>query len=137
MASVYRITIPSINIEESVKFYQSVLQDAGSRVSPGRHYFNCDGVVIGCYDAHANGDSRAPRANEDHVYFAVDDIEATHARVKAAGGQLDETDVPGVGVLGEVTTRPWGERSFYTRDPGGNPLCFTARDTLFTSGTLP
>ena len=26
----------------------------------------------------------------------------------------------------------WGERSFYVRDPFGNPLCFVDADTLFT-----
>ena len=39
------------------------------------------------------------------------------------------------GVLGRrsvATTRPWGERSFYLRDPFGNPLCFVDAATLFT-----
>ena len=134
--SVYRITMPAGNIEESVKFYRTILDHGGDRVSPGRHYFDCDGIIVSIYDGPANGDTRAPRANEDFVYFAVEDIEATHQRARAAGAVLDQTDMPGVGVLGSVTTRPWGERSFYTRDPFGNPLCFAARDTLFTSGTL-
>lgn len=137
MAKVYRITIPSDNIEVSVLFYATLLEVAGSRISPGRHYFDCEGTIISCYDAIANGDARAPRANEDYIYFAVDDIDAVYARARAAGAPLDEADVPTVGALGKVLTRPWGERSFYTRDPSGNPLCFAARDTLFTSGTLP
>jgi hypothetical protein len=36
--------------------------------------------------------------------------------------------------MGEIARRPWGERSFYMRDPFGNPLCFVDEGTLFTSG---
>lgn len=137
MTKIYRLTMPSDNIEVSVLFYSTLLGTKGHRVSPGRHYFDCEGTILGCYDAVANGDTRTPRANEDYVYFAVDDIDAAHERARAAGAPLDEADVPTVGALGKVLTRPWGERSFYTRDPSGNPLCFAARNTLFTSGSLP
>jgi hypothetical protein len=34
--------------------------------------------------------------------------------------------------MGAVAERPWGERSFYMRDPAGNPLCFVDASTLFT-----
>jgi hypothetical protein len=34
--------------------------------------------------------------------------------------------------MGRIATRPWGERSFYLRDPFGNPLCFVDAATLFT-----
>jgi hypothetical protein len=34
--------------------------------------------------------------------------------------------------MGQIATRPWGERSFYTQDPFGNPLCFVDSNTLFT-----
>ena len=29
-------------------------------------------------------------------------------------------------------TRPWGERSFYGRDPFGNPICLVDSGTTFT-----
>lgn len=31
-----------------------------------------------------------------------------------------------------MNVRPWGERSFYCRDPFGNGLCFVDEKTLFT-----
>jgi uncharacterized glyoxalase superfamily protein PhnB len=31
-----------------------------------------------------------------------------------------------------IETRPWGERSFYARDPFGNPICFVDEKTVFT-----
>ena len=29
----------------------------GSRVSSGRHYFDCGGTILACYDALADGDA--------------------------------------------------------------------------------
>ena len=34
--------------------------------------------------------------------------------------------------MGAVATRPWGERSFYARDPFGNGICFVDRESVFT-----
>jgi uncharacterized glyoxalase superfamily protein PhnB len=34
--------------------------------------------------------------------------------------------------MGQIANRPWGERSFYLRDPFGNPLCFVDETTVFT-----
>ncbi len=33
-----------------------VLGVAGERVSPGRHYFDCEGVILACFDPRADGD---------------------------------------------------------------------------------
>jgi uncharacterized glyoxalase superfamily protein PhnB len=38
--------------------------------------------------------------------------------------------------LRPIETQPWGERSFYCKDPFGNKLCFVAADTLVTAGLL-
>jgi len=94
----------------------------GDRVSPGRHYFSCGGTILVCYDALADGDSEPARPNPQHIYFSVDDLEATHERVRRRGGR-DITP---------IETRPWGERSFYANDPFGNPICFVDSKTLFT-----
>lgn len=32
---------------------------------------------------------------------------------------------------GEISVRPWGERSFYAEDPWGNPLCFVQTVTTY------
>lgn len=137
MIAVYRITIPSDDINRSVEFYREIFETPGWRVSNGRHYFDCSGTIISCYDAVANGDPTVPRANEEYVYFSVDDIDETYGRAQRAGAVLDTTVLPMVGVLGEVQTRPWGERSFYTKDPSGNPLCFAQKETIFSKGSLP
>jgi hypothetical protein len=46
-------------------------------------------------------------------------------------GALSKADVHGESA-GDVVRRPWGERSFYAYDPGGNGLCFVDAKTLFT-----
>jgi uncharacterized glyoxalase superfamily protein PhnB len=53
----------------------------------------------------------------------VEDLEATLTRMRT---------LPGAHIDSEIEIRPWGERSFYARDPFGNPLCFVDETTLFT-----
>jgi len=32
----------------------------------------------------------------------------------------------------KIKVRPWGEKSFYAKDPFGNPICFVDERTIFT-----
>jgi len=132
MARVFRIIVPVRDIEEAGRFYSVLLDAAGDRVSPGRHYFDCDGVVLACLDPAADGDDYAASPLTEPVYLAVDDLQAAFDRAAAAGAAFPDGEVPGVGKPGEIAERPWGERSFYCADPSGNPLCFVAADTVFT-----
>lgn len=128
---IFRVILPVDDIERAANFYSTVLDTPGTRVSPGRHYFHCGGVVLACVDASAEGDGHSLRPNAEHVYFAVDDLEERHQACIAAGGDLRTPhvhDKPG----GVIATRPWGERSFYCIDPFGNPICFVDHRTLFT-----
>jgi catechol 2,3-dioxygenase-like lactoylglutathione lyase family enzyme len=128
---LYRVILPVRDIERGASFYGELLQTPGQRVSPGRHYFDCGGVVLALFDPLADGDRLELRPNVEHVYFAVADLEAVYARAQRLGGLAAETgdgDLP----MGQIATRPWGERSFYMRDPFGNPLCFVDERTLFT-----
>jgi catechol 2,3-dioxygenase-like lactoylglutathione lyase family enzyme len=130
-ARLFRVILPVDDIEASAAFYSTLLDDAGMRVSPGRHYFDCGGVVLALYSPRADGDDRTPRPNFDHVYLAVSDLSAVFARAKSAGGLSTEVGDGGL-EMGEVARRPWGEVSFYMQDPSGNPLCFVDASTLFT-----
>jgi catechol 2,3-dioxygenase-like lactoylglutathione lyase family enzyme len=132
-ARLYRVILPVDDIETSAKFYSALLDDAGMRVSPGRHYFDCGGVVLALYSPKADGDARTPRPNWDHVYFAVNDLPAVFARAATLGGLSTEVGDGGL-TMGAMVRRPWGEVSFYMSDPAGNPLCFVDASTLFTGG---
>jgi uncharacterized glyoxalase superfamily protein PhnB len=125
MAHLYRVILPVNNIERAAAFYGAVFDTPGQRVSPGRHYFHCDGTILACYDSQADGDGDqgTPRYQAfQYLYFAVDDLEATFQRVRDAGATIDAA----------IESKPWGERIFYARDPFGSPISFVDASTVFT-----
>src|SRR3954470_12346615 len=108
---LFRVILQVSDIESAARFYAAVLGVPGERVSRGRHYFDCGGTILACFDPQADGNGFDGPPNPDHVYFAVEDLEAVHVRAGAAGCQkIDEV----------IRTWPWGERSFYATDPFGN-----------------
>src|SRR5687767_2032356 len=104
---LFRVIMPVTNIEEATRFYSALFDQPGFRVSSGRHYFDCGGVILAVYDAKSDGDREAVRSNAEHVYFAVPDLEAAFQRAQACGGLSDATgdgDLP----MGCIARRPWG-----------------------------
>ncbi len=126
MIRLFRVILPVSDIERAAQFYGVLLDASGSRVSPGRHYFGCGDVILACFDPRADGDPWDASPNPDHVNFSVTDLEGTLRSARDAGAVI----------LRPIETQPWGERSFYCKDPFGNKLCFVAADTLFTAGLL-
>ncbi|HEX2474177.1 MAG TPA: VOC family protein [Lacipirellulaceae bacterium] len=119
---LYRVILPVSDIAAAAKFYGEILQLQGKRVSPGRHYFDCGGTILACFDPRADGDDFDAAPNPDHIYFSVADLEAAHARAARAGcKQLDLA----------IKTMPWGERMFYATDPFGNRIAFVDEKTVF------
>ncbi len=114
--------LPVADIEAAATFYGRMLGTPGRRVSGGRHYFDCGGTILACLDALADGDPARIGPNPQHLYFSAEDLDETYRRAQAAGCRD----------LGEIAVQPWGERSFYARDPFGNPICFVDSQTLFT-----
>lgn len=123
---LYRVIVPVRSIDDARRFYGAMLEQEGVRVSPGRHYFGCGGVILACFDPQADGDAWQATPNPDHIYFAVDDLEAMFRRAEAAGATISRP----------IETQPWGERSFYCADPSGNKLCFVDAKTLYTAGLI-
>jgi predicted enzyme related to lactoylglutathione lyase len=122
---LYRIILPVPDIERAAAFYGTVFGEPGQRVSPGRHYFDCGGTILACYDPVADGDGgqHGWRFHPlQYLYFAVADLEAAASRVQTAGGVIEEG----------IKTMPWGERMFYARDPFGSRISFVDERTLFT-----
>src|SRR6266704_1290045 len=112
---LFRVILPAADVRRSVAFYAALFEDPGERVANTRHYFECGGVILAIVDPRGEDESVEVRPNPDHVYFAVEDLEAMYERAKAAGCSWLED---------QIRTRVWGERSFYARDPVGNPICF-------------
>jgi predicted enzyme related to lactoylglutathione lyase len=123
MPKLYRVILPVSDIERAQRFYSRVLGIPGKRVSPGRHYFDCGGTILACYDPKADGDEASFTPNPDHIYIAVKNLEETYGAATTTGcAWLEE----------KISLRPWGERSFYAKDPFGNPICFVDEKTVFT-----
>ena len=124
-ANLYRVIQPVEDIDIAAQFYSAVLATEGERVSPGRHYFECGGTILACYDPAADGDDPGDGWRQhynQYLYFAVSDLDATCKAFAEAGGEITAT----------IETMPWGERIFYAKDPFGNPISFVDQSTVFT-----
>lgn len=135
MARIFRIILPVGDIERAAVFYGAILSQPGQRISPGRHYFNCEGTILACFDPVADRDGYDAAPLSEPIYFAVDNLKSIFERAKDAGASLSEEEVPDVGSPGKIQKRPWGEVSFYASDPFGNPLCFVDSESVFTGNT--
>jgi predicted enzyme related to lactoylglutathione lyase len=121
---LYRVILPVSDIELAAKFYGQVFEVEGERVSPGRHYFDCGGVILACYDPAADGDPLGAgwmHHENQYIYFSVPELEPIHERIEQAGGHN----------LTEIEGMPWGERIFYALDPMGSRISFVQGDTVF------
>jgi catechol 2,3-dioxygenase-like lactoylglutathione lyase family enzyme len=127
---VFRVLLEVSSLEKAVAFYARLLDVPARRVTDERAYFDCGPVILGVVEMGARA-----RPNVGYLYLAVDDLEAVHARASSLVG-LAPGDVHGA-PAGAPAVRPWGERSFYVRDPWGNGLCFVAEGTLFTGHETP
>jgi len=130
---LFRVIVPVSDLDRAARFYGELLGIEGKRVSGGRHYLDAGGTIVALLDPRGDGDAQEPRPLPDNLYFAVADLEAVFARAMKLGGLSTETGDGGL-PMGEIRKRPWGERSFYLKDPFGNPLCFVDETTLFTGG---
>lgn len=125
MPTLYRVIVPVSDIEKAQNFYSAVFQQAGKRVSPGRHYYDLNGIIMALYDPVSDGD----RLNDgwkhhenQYIYISVENLEAAYERAKVAGAQF---------ITDKIEKMPWGERLVYMRDPSGNPICFVDKETVF------
>jgi catechol 2,3-dioxygenase-like lactoylglutathione lyase family enzyme len=125
-AHLFRVIMPVPDFERGAAFYAALLGVPGERVSPNRHYFRCGGTILAIVDP--SGHDVVFRPNVEHVYFAVPDLRAQYARARDAGCSWLES---------KASRRPWGEKSFYARDPFGNPICFVDETTVYTGGPMP
>ena len=121
---LYRVICPVTNLDSAVDFYTEVLGFKGERVSPGRHYFDCGGTILACYDPIADGDGPGDGWQHhfnQYIYISVDNLEAVYSRIESAGGEIEHA----------IENKPWGERIFYAKDPSGNPISFVDENTVF------
>ena len=125
---LFRVIVPVLDIDAAADFYGTLLGVAGERVTGGRHYFDCDGMLLACLDPVADGDPEPYPPNNGHCYFSTrEDLGIVRSRSVAAGAEPDPQ-------RGDVAVQPWGERSFYARDPWRNPFAVVEAGTEYSGG---
>ncbi len=117
-ANLYRVIVPVCDMDRADAFWSGLLQLELDPVAPTRHYLHTGGAILALVDPREHG--RRHRTSPDWLTFRVPDLDAIWQRARELGCPAPEGD-EGEG----IHTRPWGERSFYTNDPFGNPLCFS------------
>lgn len=124
--ALFRLNIEVGDLDEAESFYETLLGLEGRRQAGSRCYFTCGAVTLQVVDVSS---VRTPHPAAKALYFAVSDLDAVFERAEALNC-LSRDEVHGV-PGGEVSVRPWGERSFYTDDPWRNPLCFVEVGTTY------
>ncbi len=110
--SIDAVTLHVADMARSVAFYEAIgfVAVSGGAAAPFTTFAAGSGFL--------NLQLDPPRARIvrpwGRVIFFVDDVDAMHARVLAAGTTPE----------GEPTDAPWGERYFHALDPDGHELSF-------------
>lgn len=123
---VFRIIIPVNDIESASKFYSTVFDLSGNRVSEGRHYFILGNTIVALYSPNDDGDdiNEGWKLHENHIiYFAVENLSALQSKLLLLNWiKIDK----------EIINTPWGETLFYAIDPFDNHVCFVDEKTVFS-----
>lgn len=123
---LFRLNVEVAALEQAVTFYSTLLGVLGRRQAGARCYFTCGAVTLQVLDVSSHGPVHPiPKS----LYFTVGNLEPVFARARELNCLSAEQvhGEPG----GEITVRPWGERSFYVDDPWGNSLCFVEAGTSY------
>jgi len=122
--ALFRINVEVGDVAQAARDWGTLLGLEGRGQAGSRVYFTAGAVTLQIVEH----DKPHPAAKA--LYFLVDDLEAVHARAKQLGWLSKELvhGEPG----GDISVRPWGERSFYVEDPWKNPLCFVEEGTVYT-----
>ncbi|HEU5301321.1 MAG TPA: VOC family protein [Acidimicrobiia bacterium] len=112
--SINAVTLATADMAASLAFYDGLgfVRIVGDAASPFATYPVGDGFL----NLQLDPEHAPVGAIWGRVIFFVDDVDAMHARVVAAGYRPEM----------EPSDAPWGERYFHVRDPDGHELSFAA-----------
>lgn len=123
----FRLNIEVGNLAQAQSFYETLLGLQGRAQAGSRFYMNAGPVALQVVDVTAFGGAPHPAAKA--LYFTVTDLDALHVRTASLNATSAEMVHGQRG--GDISVKPWGERSFYANDPWGNPLCFVEAGTVY------
>jgi catechol-2,3-dioxygenase len=124
--SLFRINVEVGDLDQAADFYGKLFGFEGRKQAGSRCYFSCGPVTLQVVDVSSMG---KPHPAAKALYFTVNDLDALFARAKELNC-LSSDNVHGVSG-GNISVRPWGERSFYAEDKWKNPLCFVEEGTIY------
>lgn len=122
----FRMNIETASVDEAADFYGELLGQEGRKQAGARVYFDCGQVTLQVVDVSS---VREPHPAAKALYFTVADLDAIYERARGLDC-LSTESVHGT-PAGEISVKPWGERSFYAEDKWGNPLCFVEAGTVY------
>jgi catechol-2,3-dioxygenase len=120
---LFRLNIEVGDLTAAQRFYETLLNTKGRSQAGQRFYFNAGPVAFQVVS------SSHPHPAAKALYFTTANLEAVHAR--AASLNCLSTELVHGLKGGDISVKPWGERSFYVEDPWGNPLCFVEAGTVY------
>ena len=119
--SINAVTLATADMAASLAFYDGLglVRIAGDAASAFATYrlSGEDGSGESFLNLQVDGEHAPVPAIWGRVIFFVDDVDAVHALVVAAGYEPETTP----------SDAPWGERYFHVRDPSGHELSFARR----------
>jgi lactoylglutathione lyase len=104
------------DLSASIRFYRDVLGLPFKFEDRGYAEFATGGARFGLFDRRLLPDligsvpEQAPSGPSGEVLILVDDVDAEHDRLRAAGAKI----------LSGPADRPWGHRTLHLSDPDGN-----------------
>lgn len=120
MREINAITFHVIDMERSVAFYELLgfECDLGGRTAPFTS-LQIGAATSGGPLNYVNLQlvDKAPATNWGRVIFHIEDVDAVHDLLVAAGERPEMAP----------SDAPWGERYFHVRDPDGHELSFAKR----------
>lgn len=128
----FRLNIEVAGLSAAIDFYGALLGLEGRKQAGSRCYFECGPVTLQVLDVATTERGNVPRephAAAKSLYFTVSDLDAIYARAQSLACLSSESVHGAAG--GGIVVRPWGERSFYVKDPWNNSLCFVDETTVY------
>ena len=114
--------IPVSNVARARKFYEGTLGLTPKEEYAGGVIYECgNGSWVFMYPSPGAGTSKASTA-----FWAVDDVAAEVAELKARGVVFEEYDMPGIKMVNSIATAG-GAKTAWFKDSEGNILAVSQR----------
>jgi predicted enzyme related to lactoylglutathione lyase len=115
------VYLPASNLARARTFYERVLGLTPKEEYAGGVFYECGGAMAFLYPTPNAGTSKASQA-----FWAVADVEAEVADLKARGVTFEEYAMPGVPMKNSIATGG-GARTAWFKDTEGNILAVSQR----------